>query len=257
MFLWPFHLFPKSYTRRFYKDFARHYVTFSVTSSNLPHQLRTLLVPTLVSALYQPTLKARHEREGRKPAYVRMAEHSIPSKKECTFTASNAYVRKVIAVEPAFHSFYGSRRCKRIMHDSTKARRGEYDVATNALLRMADGHIGRKRAPGGDVLFAIGLCNFNTRKRLPSLHTSFAAHFVNKLLSLGYLVVGVDEFYTSKKCPGCESFVGQVSIRWLHCPTCQNLVHRDIMASQNIAKIALAQVQTFARPTYLTHSPAS
>jgi hypothetical protein len=33
------------------------------------------------TALYQPTLKARHELEGRKPAYVRTAEHSIPSKK--------------------------------------------------------------------------------------------------------------------------------------------------------------------------------
>ena len=152
-----------------------------IDSVDNPSVVRNMTIKR--TALYQPTLKARRELEGRKPAYVRTAEHNVPSTKECTFTASNAYARKVIAVQPVLNSFYGSRRCKRIMHDSTKARRGEYDVATNALLRMADGHIGRKRAPGEDVLFAIGLGNFNTRKRLSSLHTSFAAHFVNKVIA--------------------------------------------------------------------------
>ncbi|KAK3814566.1 MAG: hypothetical protein JOS17DRAFT_840514 [Linnemannia elongata] len=31
--------------------------------------------------------------------------------------------------------------------------------------------------------------------------------------SLGYIVVGVNEFYTSKKCPTCREFVGEVNLR--------------------------------------------
>ncbi|GAB5587406.1 hypothetical protein Unana1_02306 [Umbelopsis nana] len=175
------------------------------------------------SVLYQPTLKFWPELEQRKPTAVRQAEQSISCKKKCTFAESSEYAHEVIKAEPVLRSFYGSKRCKRLIHDSKKARRSEFDDATNALLRMAGGHIGRKRMPGEDMLFAVGLGDFNTKTNLSSLHTSFGSHFINKVRSLGYMVVGVDEFYTSKKALVAD-----------------------------IAKVAKSQFNEFCRPEYLT-----
>lgn len=70
---------------------------------------------------------------------------------------------------------------KRLVHDSKKPRRGEYDVATNGILRMVGGHIGRKKEENEAVLFAMGLGHFNTRTKLSSLHTSFSTHLIAKV----------------------------------------------------------------------------
>jgi transposase len=72
-----------------------------------------------------------------------------------------------------------------------------------------------------------------------------------KLESLGYTVVGVDEFYTSKKCPFCQDFVGYVNIHRLYCPRCRKIFHRDIMAAENIAVAAKTWLIDFKRPEYL------
>jgi hypothetical protein len=77
----------------------------------------------------------------------------------------------VIKAEPVLRSFYGSKRYKRLIHDNKKAGCGEFDVASNALLRMTGGHIGRKQMPGEYVLFAVGLGDFNTMTNLSSVHT--------------------------------------------------------------------------------------
>ncbi|KAG0253452.1 hypothetical protein BG011_006353 [Mortierella polycephala] len=50
----------------------------------------------------------------------------------------------------------------------------------------------------------------------------------------GYIVIGVNEFYTSKKCPVCEGFVGQVNIRRLHCPTCETNIQQRPLYLQPI-----------------------
>ncbi|KAF8976663.1 hypothetical protein BGZ46_008070 [Entomortierella lignicola] len=55
--------------------------------------------------------------------------------------------------------------------------------------------------------------------------------------SLGYVVLGLNEFYTSKKCPNCQNFVAQVTIRQLFCPHCRKYYHRDIMAGENMSKM--------------------
>ena len=70
-------------------------------------------------------------------------------------------------------------------------------------------------------------------------------------MSLGYLVVGVNEFYTSKKCPRCTNFVGQATIRRLYCKTCRMYLHRDVMAAENICKIVQGYVRGHGRPLSL------
>ncbi|KAG0342297.1 hypothetical protein BG004_005705, partial [Podila humilis] len=69
--------------------------------------------------------------------------------------------------------------------------------------------------------------------------------------SLGYVVVGLEEYYTSKKCPNCEKFVGKVTIRQLFCPPCGKYFHRDVMAAQNMANLERGYLEDQKRPLYL------
>ncbi|KAF9354759.1 hypothetical protein BGX34_010837, partial [Mortierella sp. NVP85] len=69
--------------------------------------------------------------------------------------------------------------------------------------------------------------------------------------SLSYIVVGINEFYTSKKCPKCEGFVGQIEIRRLYCPKCKTKFHRDVLAGHNMARIAQSYLIRQKRPLYL------
>jgi predicted nucleic acid-binding Zn finger protein len=54
---------------------------------------------------------------------------------------------------------------------------------------------------------------------LPEVEISI--YVVSKVRSLAYLVVGMNDYYTSKNGPSCEKFVGAVTLRWLYCPSLQ------------------------------------
>ncbi|KAF9342531.1 hypothetical protein BGX34_008005, partial [Mortierella sp. NVP85] len=69
--------------------------------------------------------------------------------------------------------------------------------------------------------------------------------------SLGYVVIGVNEYYTSKRCPECHQFVGQMEIRRLYCSNCKVKFHRDVMAGENIANIVQSYLVDQRRPLYL------
>ncbi|KAF9176568.1 hypothetical protein BGZ51_000312, partial [Haplosporangium sp. Z 767] len=69
--------------------------------------------------------------------------------------------------------------------------------------------------------------------------------------SLGYIVVGINEFYTSKKCPACEGFEGQANIRRLRCPIWETNIHRDVMAGHNITNIVCHHLIHQQRPLFL------
>ncbi|KAF9152205.1 hypothetical protein BGX20_005209 [Mortierella sp. AD010] len=69
--------------------------------------------------------------------------------------------------------------------------------------------------------------------------------------SQGYVVVGVNEYYTSKKCPTCQEFVGQVEIRRLYCKKCKTYMHRDVMAGHNICNVVRGHLLYQQRPLYL------
>ncbi|KAF9991424.1 hypothetical protein BGZ80_009138, partial [Entomortierella chlamydospora] len=61
---------------------------------------------------------------------------------------------------------------------------------------MVGGTIGEKRKPENKVIIGIGLGDFKSNIKLSSLHDTFGNFFINKARVLGYLVVGVNEFYT-------------------------------------------------------------
>lgn len=87
-----------------------------------------------IAAIYTPS----------KPKKIRYAEIGIPSKAASTFEASYAYAQKVMKVTLTLRNFSSSKQIKIINNGSSKARRGEFDIAANSLLKMVNGHIGAK-----------------------------------------------------------------------------------------------------------------
>ncbi|KAG0273526.1 hypothetical protein BGZ95_010671 [Linnemannia exigua] len=152
------------------------------------------------------------------------------------------------------NKFYNDRRFrfKKFKRMSQKARQREFEHLADSLLRMVGGSIGEKKKEEDKVVIGVGMGRFSSSSRLSSLHGTFEAYFINKARSLGYLVVGVHEFYSSKKCPKCEQFVGQnESIRRLYCYHCKKNMHRDVMAGHNIVNILRGHVEQQQRPLYL------
>ncbi|KAG0195310.1 hypothetical protein BGX28_001724, partial [Mortierella sp. GBA30] len=134
-----------------------------------------------------------------------------------------SYVKELEKVEEQLDAFYNGKnmRYKRHKWDATWARNSEYIALASRLLKVVGGNIGQQREDTNKVVIAVGLGQFSARTGLSSLHESFLSFFVQKARSLGYIVVGVNEYYTSKKCPTCEQFVGEVNYRRLYCTGCK------------------------------------
>lgn len=64
-------------------------------------------------------------------------------------------------------------------------------------------------------------------------------------------MVGINEYYTSQKCPDCHNFIARVTIRQLYCKQCCHYHHRDVMAAENMAMIVRERLSTQTRPLHL------
>ncbi|KAK3821335.1 MAG: hypothetical protein J3Q66DRAFT_426414 [Benniella sp.] len=208
-------------------------------------------------AVYQPTFKLRRWSEHRKQAMeidgrsITEIETSLPPVRGDGANIAD-YVERVRDVEEHLHAFYNENHTfKRKRWDSQKARQEEYQRITDSLLKMVGGSYGAKRDVNNNVVIGIGLGDFDSKGRLSSLHGSFSEFFVKTARSLGYIVVGVNEYFTSKECPVCEGFVGQMDIRRHYCPTCHTRMHRDVMAGHNIANVVRSHLVHQQRPLYL------
>ncbi|KAG0338891.1 hypothetical protein BG004_007042 [Podila humilis] len=161
------------------------------------------------------------------------------------------YVDRRHDYQPALDAFYNDPKFKQFKCLAQEARSQEYYRLADALLRMVGGTIGEKRKPENKVVIGIGLGKFSSSSRLSSLHGTFEDFFIGMARSLDYLVVGVNEYYTSKRCPTCENFVGQTkNIRRLYCGHCHKFIHRDIMAGQNMCNVLRGHVERQERPLY-------
>ncbi|KAG0074291.1 hypothetical protein BGZ92_003447 [Podila epicladia] len=132
-----------------------------------------------------------------------------------------------------------------------RAKQAEYQAIATSLLSIVGGSIGQHRDPANPVLIGVGLGQFKSIGRLTSLHSSFLDYFIPLARSLRYIVIGINEYYTSKKCPNCENFVAQVTLRQLYCPNCQRYHHRDVMAAENMSRIMRGYLEKQKRPRYL------
>ncbi|TPX39844.1 hypothetical protein SeLEV6574_g06957 [Synchytrium endobioticum] len=82
---------------------------------------------------------------------------------------------------------------------------------------MVDESMGHTLSGGKNVIVAIGMGDFSSNK---SRHVMFIRYLIRKLRPLGYTIVGVNEYFTSKKCPCCQEFVetiwdgAEFGLRW-------------------------------------------
>ncbi|KAF9561473.1 hypothetical protein EC968_005761 [Mortierella alpina] len=116
---------------------------------------------------------------------------------------------------------------------------------------MVGGTIGKPKDADKKIVIGVGLGNFGSGSGLTSMDRAFASYFIRTCHALGYLVVGLNEFYTSKKCPHCHDFVAQVTLRQLYCPHCRVYFHRDVMAGNNLCNVIDGYLQKGDRPEYL------
>ncbi|KAF9153146.1 hypothetical protein BG015_004007 [Linnemannia schmuckeri] len=94
-------------------------------------------------------------------------------------------------------------------YDAQVCRKEEFYKVAEGLLKMISGSVGRPR--------------------MPHQHVVIAAR------SLGYLVIGINEYYSSKRYPHCHGFVCATSgWRTLYCKICKRFWQRDVMASDNM-----------------------
>ncbi|KAI7821226.1 hypothetical protein BC939DRAFT_456197, partial [Gamsiella multidivaricata] len=92
-------------------------------------------------------------------------------------------------------------RFKKHGWDWDRAKQAEYQAIAASLLGIVGGSIGHPRDPANPVLIGVGLGQFKSTGRISSLHSTFLDYFIPLARSLGYIVVGLNEYYTSKKCP--------------------------------------------------------
>ncbi|KAF9149755.1 hypothetical protein BG015_008431 [Linnemannia schmuckeri] len=163
------------------------------------------------------------------------------------------YFEELERVQDRLGDFYngGHMRFKRHGWNVSRAREEEFKAIANRLLGLAGGSIGEKRGPKNLVVIGIGLGQFSCKIGLTSLHGTFISFFVQLARSLGYIVVGINEFYTSKKCPIRFEFVCQVNIRRLYCPNCEQFFPHNIMAAHNMCNIVKSHLLHQRRPKYL------
>ncbi|KAG0018917.1 hypothetical protein BGZ82_000306 [Podila clonocystis] len=176
-------------------------------------------------AVYQPTFKHRRWLEQRKGRAidgresVARIETGLPPL--CGSMANiKDYTKMLQDVGGDLEAFYGNVVLKKHKWNSKKAKDEEYRMVANRLLELVGGSLGAKRDDANKVV-------------------------------IGYIVVGVNEYYTSKRCPICEEFVGQVDIRRLYCSKCKTYMHRDVMAGHNICNAVQGHLLKQQRPRYL------
>ncbi|KAF9335909.1 hypothetical protein BG006_010334 [Podila minutissima] len=133
--------------------------------------------------------------------------------------------------------------------DAKLCRQEEFSKVANGLLQMVGRSIGWPCMEHQKVVIAIGLAKFSSTHGPPALNSSLEA---NKACLLGYLVVGINEYYLSKRCHIYNNFVSQTSEwRALCCHTCKRFRWQDVMASYNMNIVIKGHLKDQQRPQFL------
>ncbi|KAF9276140.1 hypothetical protein BGZ68_010242 [Mortierella alpina] len=212
------------------------------------------------SMLYTPYARYRSALEERKAeAGVDKAESYIPTFSRATLTQYFEYLMRPIDSTPdqettnldEIHGFYRTKWIMKKAWECKKAQRSCIDLAIKGILRLAGGSEGRRREVWERrVIICIGLASFNSQTGLPSKHSILVRRLVERAKSLGYVVVGAHEYFTSAKCPrpNCTEFLRAVKGRTRYCPSCKMFLDRDAIGAENIGRVCQAQVVDGRRP---------
>ena len=164
------------------------------------------------------------------------------------------YLDRMLKRWSVLYDFYGSTTVMKRTWDMRKALRGQQDKAISAVIRMIPGaNSHEKTTETANVpIFAVGDGKFSTTA---SYHESVSRRMLKKVRALGYKAIGLDEDFTSKMCPCCNRLVEWISMRIKYCRHCHKFFHRDVMAGENMANVAVAQSNGQPRPSYLARPP--
>ncbi|KAG9062117.1 hypothetical protein KI688_006843 [Linnemannia hyalina] len=208
-------------------------------------------------AVYQPTFRFQRWLEGEKKTVPEGERDSISDIEGQDSIVIN-YVEELKRVEKRLKTFYGGLDHKYKNHrwDMERARQAEYQLTADQLLRTVGGSIGQRYDPCNPVLIGVGLGKFSTKSSLSSLHSTFLDYCIRTARAQGYLVVGLNEYYTSKNGPGCGCFVAQVDMRRFYCSHCHCYYHRDVMAAENMTNLIQGHLVDQQRPKYLQPAAA-
>ncbi|KAF9346511.1 hypothetical protein BGX34_003833, partial [Mortierella sp. NVP85] len=136
----------------------------------------------------------------------------------------------------------------RNIFDARRGKEAAMDLAIDVIFRMGGGasHLKGK----SNFIIAIGNGKFKGHNEF-SMHGPFINKLAKKAKALGILVVMVDEYNTSKKCPrpACEqTLIDDNATRSKFCPTCKIYFDRDMVGAEGIGRICLAHLVGGGRP---------
>jgi hypothetical protein len=125
------------------------------------------------------------------------------------------------------------------------------DQCVEELLNMVGCSSGRPWdfSNGIGPIIGIGMGQFRFHQF--SKHALFAKYLTQKARAIGVVVVGVDEFYTSQKCPRCLSRLYEVDRRVKYCEECRMFFNRDNAAAQNMCTLTIMRANKQTRPPQL------
>ncbi|TPX35602.1 hypothetical protein SeMB42_g07162 [Synchytrium endobioticum] len=210
---------------------------------NHPDQRRNLAVTT--KCLAEPERRYRNWLEANKPEAICTAEWECTKSDQETWAV---FLRRFVTSYDIARAYYSTKKYKRKRWDADKAKRGELDRVLEGIVNMVGESMGHKLSGGKKVIVAIGMGDFSSTK---SCHVMFTRYLIRKLRPLGYTIVGVNEYYTSKKCPCCTEFVEMPAMRRLYCRHCNKWYHRDVMAADNMVNVVRGYLEHDERPVYL------
>ncbi|KAG0347646.1 hypothetical protein BGZ54_004853, partial [Gamsiella multidivaricata] len=178
----------------------------AITEIGIPLSTQFHNLAVSQKAVYQPTFKNRRWLDQRKKraaegeTSIAHVESNLPPLRGPDSSITK-FVKESKDKESDLDTFYNSVVLKKHNWDARRARDQEFKLVAKRLLEMVGGTPGAKRDDKNKVIIGIGLGEFSSNSRLSSLHTAFSTYFIQLARSLGYIVVGVNEYYTSKRCP--------------------------------------------------------
>ena len=148
-------------------------------------------------------------------------------------------------------AFYNRRIMKYRKWQLKLASKKVLDSSVDELLQMVGCSSGKRWDFNNGIGPVIGIGLGQFRFHQDSVHAKFAKYLTQKARAIGIVVVGVNEYYTSQKCPRCLSRLYEVDRRVKYCEECRMFFNRDNAAAQNISTLVIMRANKQPRPPQL------
>ena len=160
----------------------------------------------------------------------------------------------------ALYNFYNSYKLeekatngrKYLLTQYKRAYQSILDKSINTLFQMLGVTPGRKLSDkDGKYVIGIGLRGKSGLSCGPSSIAGVLERLITiKARAIGIIVLGVDEYNTTARCPCCGGANEKILMRVLLCRTCSKFFHRDI--AENIMILVMLKLIGKQRPVHLT-----